>query len=381
MPPAAAAYVDPCNGQFPHAQRAGCCPIQITIANRTVAAGANKRTATASGVLPTGLQDSISTSDIAFLNIVDHSRDHAFDLEGATPGALMTAVKSGVVQAGDAMGELAGRIDGADADMQRTINNIISAMESLVKVGVITTVHAESQGNYLRLWAIACKKTKLLGKPIVVLEGDKLAAELLADGKKTRLSVERLTTEQLFDACLYQWGLLAHVLGILPMEISAMFVFEASYLLRLRHGESFWVAQEYFIACLDNLDHQRCKVHEVANYDRGVMLADAKRFAEHFSSAYGEATGAAPLINESGTHKPPWSKLCQPAASRANCCPYYNRNKAHDNPKHLDSTGKCIFRHLCNHWVLDKGPSGRCLSADHGFHNCDHPAKCDAAVA
>jgi hypothetical protein len=380
MPPAAA-YIDPCNGQFPHRQAAGCCPLQITIANRVVVAGANTRTATAAGVLPSVLQDSFATADISFLNIVDHSRDHTFDLAGATPGELMTAVRSGVVQAGDAMGDLAGRIAGETPDNQRTINNIMSAMESLVKIGHIATATADCQGNMLRLWAIACKKTKLLGRPIIVLEGDQLAAELVAEGKKSRLSVERLTTEQLFDSCIYQWTLYAHVLGVMPMELSAMFVFEAVYVLRLRHGESFWVAQEYLIACLDNLDRQRCKVADVANFDRGVMLADATRFADHFSSAFGEASGAVPLANAGTGNKPPWNNQCQPGNSRANCCPYYNRNKAHDNPKHLDSTGKCIFRHLCNHWVTDKGPSGRCLATDHGWHNCSNASKCDTPLA
>ena len=102
---------------------------------------------------------------------------------------------------------------------------------------------------------------------------------------------------------------------------------------------------------------------------------------------YAEKSGGdgVPLVDESNTTgKPPYNGQCQPATSRANCCPYFNRNKAHDNPKHLNSRGNCIFRHVCNHWVDNKGPSGRCLGSagqpGHGWYNCDNPNKCDKAL-
>ena len=257
----------------------------------------------------------------------------------------------------------------------------------MVSIGFIAKGPSEANGNFLRLWAISVKKTKALGQPIVVLDGATFGEEFFKEGHKNKATVERLTTEQYFDAALYQFNLFAHVTGVMPMEILSVFVHEVAYLTRIKHGKSFWVAQEYFIACLDLLDRQTCKAAEIANHDRGVMLENAGRLAQKFIEAYSEKSGGlgVPLVDEPHSSvKVPFNGLCQPANSKANCCPYFNRNKAHDNPKHLDSRGKCIFRHVCNHWVDNKGPSGRCLntagSDGHGWHNCDNPNKCDKAL-
>ena len=385
MPPAAPPYVDPCNGHFSHRQAVLCCPIERVRANRTAANGT--RTATVGDVLPDSLQGTITSTDMAFLNIVDHSADQAFDFQNATVAGLMEAVKGGVISAGDAMYTMALRIPTANAADQSTLQSCVSAIKDLVAVGHVARGSAGTVGNFLRLWAISVKKTKALGQPIVVLDGSTFGEEFFKDGQRNKATVERLTTEQYFDAALYQFNLFCHVTGVMAMEISSVFLHEVAYLTRVKHGKSFWVAQEYLIACLDLLDRKACKAQSIPNHDRGVMLGNAERLAQRFIEAYTEKAGghSVPLVDEgSSSGKPPFNGQCQPASSKANCCPYFNRNKAHDNPKHLDSKGKCIFRHLCNHWVDNKGPSGRCLNSTgsdgHGWHNCDNPNKCDKAL-
>ena len=79
MPPA---YSDPCNGHFTHRLVAGFCPIEKVWSNRTVTGTA--RSATVGDVLPDSLQGTITSTDMAFLNIMDHSLDEAFDFTGAT---------------------------------------------------------------------------------------------------------------------------------------------------------------------------------------------------------------------------------------------------------------------------------------------------------
>ena len=382
MPPA---YVDPCNGHFPHRQAAGCCPIEKVRANRTITGSV--RTATVGDVLPETLQGTITSTDMAFLNIVDHSADQAFDLQNASTENLMEAVKGGVISAGDAMSTMAIRIPTASAADQSTLKNCVSVIKDLVSIGHVAKANAGTQGNYLRLWAIAVKKTKALGQPIVVLDGAALGEDFFKDAHKNKATVERLTTEQYFDAALYQFGLFSHVTGVMPTEILSVFIHEVGYLTRIKHGKSFWVAQEYLIACLDLLDRKVCKASAIPNHDRAIMMDNAERLALKFIEAYSEKSGGVgvPLVDESNkSGKSPFNGQCQPATSNANCCPYFNRNKAHDNPKHLDSRGKCIFRHVCNHWVDNKGPSGRCLgtagSAGHGWWNCDNPNKCDKAL-
>ena len=80
-------------------------------------------------VLPESLQGTISSTDMAFLNIVDHSSDQAFDFDNATVAALMEAVKGGVISAGDAMSTMALRISGATAADQSTLTSCISAIK------------------------------------------------------------------------------------------------------------------------------------------------------------------------------------------------------------------------------------------------------------
>ena len=43
----------------------------------------------------------------------------------------------------------------------------------------------------------------------------------------------------------------------------------------------------------------------------------------------------------------------------------------------LTAEGKCKYDHVCDQWVTDKGPKGRCLSAKHKRGECDNPNKCD----
>lgn len=382
MPPA---YNDPCNGHFPHRLAAGCCPIEKTRANR--ATTGNTRAATVGDVLPESLHGSISSADMAFINIIDHSVDSTFNFDTATVEELMVAVKGGVISAGDAMSTMALRIPTAAPADQNTLRSCVSAVKDLVAIGHVAKGSAETNGNFLRLWAISVKKTKALGQPIVVLDGSTFGDDFFKEGQKNKAMVERLTTEQYFDAAIYQYVLFLHVTGVMAMEISSVFLHEIAYLTRVKHGKTFWVAQEYLIACLDVLDRGKCKASEIPNFDRGVMLGNAERLAQRFIENYTEKAGGVgvPLVDESGTStKPPFNGQCQPVKSGSNCCPYFNRNKAHDNPKHLDSRGKCIFRHLCNHWVDDKGPSGRCLNTagtpGHGWYNCDNPRKCDAAL-
>jgi hypothetical protein len=373
MPPA---WTDPCNGHFSHELIRGKCPIEIAAANRVVTGG--RRSAAVGGILPSSLQDAISTSELAYLNTVDHTTDVGFDFAGSTIQELYDAAKAGVINAGDAMGELGGRIPSANAADQTTIGHTISALENLVKVGHIVKNPSSITGNYLRVWSITTKKMKRLSGPILVVEGNSFTFEGSGDSdkKSAKFSVDRMSTERLFDACIYQWTLLVHTLGIMPLEISASFVFDTVHLLRVRHGEDFWTAQEYFIACLDLLDRNKIKADQVPNHDRGVMLSDARRFGEQFK---GLAANASRPTKE-GSETKEWNGEFQsPGNSKVQPCPYFNNGKKHD-AKHLTSAGKCIFRHVCNHWVSDKGPGGRCESGDHNWPKCDHAQKCDKKV-
>ena len=216
---------------------------------------------------------------------------------------------------------------------------------------------------------------KKMTGPIFVVEVNSIA---FVDGdtkteSKTKLSVDRLTSEPLFDAAVYQWSLFAHTLGMMTFEISAHFVFEVAHAIRIKHGEDFWTAQEYFIACLDLLDKKLVKASGIPNHDRSVMLSDARRYGEMIAAKF---SGSNKDIDSSGPSssgvKTFNGEFQDPTNTKIQPCPYFNSGKPHD-PKHLTASGKCVFRHVCNHWVTGKGPGGRCESPSHSYKSCNHP--------
>ena len=375
MPPAPV-YRDPCNGQFPHPQRVGCCPIEIASANRVPAAGI--RPATVATPVPVGMTGAVTTQELAYLNTVDHTPDNAFDLAGSDVEALMIAAQSGVVDAGTILGELAMRIPGAaDADARGALVSSVTALKALIDTGVIQKSRAESNGNFLRLWGLSVKKVKQIDGPLTVLEPSGDDSSLMSVGEtstttnKSKILLPRLGSEMLFIMAVYQWTVLAHLYGVMPTEISSHFVFEVVFLLLVKHKYSFWTAQEYLIEVLDLLDKKVCTVANVFTHDRGVMLTNAERLGEAFADHFAKKNRHAPPLH--GTTI--WNGKCQPCDSKANLCQAYNRNKAHDRPEHLTKDGTCKFRHLCNRWVTDQGSSGKCMSADHGWYNCSNQNK------
>ena len=284
------------------------------------------------------------------------------------------------------MAELARRIPIApDADARNVLTSSVTALKAMIDTGVVLKTRGESNGNLLRLWVLSVKRVVALKGPLSTVDvgtgtTDQTVVGMASSGttNRTKIQIRRAQTEPDFDMAIYMFSTLAHMLGIMTLEISVHFMFEVVFALRAKHKENFWTAQEYLIECLDLVDRGICKAGVVANHDRNIMLDNARRLGLAFAEAAGRKKDplAAP-VEGGGT---PWNGRFQPAGSKAGLCQAFNRNKAHDNPKHLTADGTCRFRHLCNHWVKDKGPSGKCLDPGHGWHNCTNPEKCKEAL-
>ena len=323
--------------------------------------------------------------DLRFLNQIDHSTDSGFDLDGSSIDELMSAAQNGVIDGASCVAELARRIPGTggDADARGILTACITALKAMMDSGVVVKAGDDCNGNLVRLWALAVKRSMAMGGPMVVVNDTSnlevsLAEADLAAVAKAKLKINRAPTEATFDTAIYVWSTLAHSLGIMPLEISSHFVFEAAHSLRMKHKENFWTAQEYLIECFDLIDRKVCKAGDVANHDRNLVVDKARRLGAAFEEAHARKAEPAAAPVEGGGKV--WNQRFQHAKSKANLCQSYNRNHAHDNPKHLTADGTCRFRHLCNHWVSDKGPSGRCLRPDCAYWKCNNPAKCDAPL-
>ena len=72
-----------------------------------------------------------------------------------------------------------------------------------------------------------------------------------------------------------------------------------------------------------------------------------------------------------------WNDKDSPNANRI--CHTFNFKDAKHPAKHLYGDGCCKFKHVCMHWVSDKGKGGMC-EGDHPKYLCTNPNKCATAI-
>ena len=389
MPPAAApAYMDACNGQFNHAQTKGCCPIEITLNNAKITKGV--RATTDLGVLPPDFIDVLSPGDAAYLRQHDHTADLSFDIVKATHKELMEAVTDGRVTVDTAVGAFIIRLtDAADANERSEIRDYMGGLKEYRAIkGVSKARENDVKGNLLYLWAAVTKYVQNLGGGVAATDGPSLIADieklLAAEAESVqraapRLSIVRLNAESKFDAALMQWSLMTHLVGVMNTAIQAKFLWSVAYVTRHHSDMDFWATQEYFIACLDLIDRKICTVENVADKDRNVMISTATRLGCIQSGAV--SAGNKSTSDVSNVAKKVWNGSSKPntaANAKIKPCPVFNgRAGGTHNAGILDRNGACVFRHVCNGWVDDKGSGGMC-EGNHGRITgpCDNVHKC-----
>jgi hypothetical protein len=388
MPPVIA-YADPCNGQFSHTQAKGCCPIEVSLNNSKVTKGL--RSSTDLGVLPLDFVDILTSVDTAYLRQDDHTTDPSFDMGSALHKDLMMAVTDGRVSCEAAVAEFVNRLpSAADAAERAEIRDYMGGLKDFRAIkGPSKSRENDVKGNMLYLWAAVTKRVHIVGGSVATVGGDTIIAEIeklmAAESDAVRrvaprLSIVRLDTEAKFDAALMQWSLMVHLVGVMNSTIQARFLWSVAYLTRHHADLDFWAAQEYFIACLDLLDRKICTVENVADRDRNVMISNAQRLGSLQATAV--SGGSKAVVNTQTGVKKVWNgqfKPNTPANAKVKPCVVFNGKAGGvHNPGILDKNGSCVFRHVCNAWVDDKGSGGLCESDAHGRVSgpCDNAHKC-----
>jgi hypothetical protein len=331
------------------------------------------------GILPIEFADVVSPIDVAYLRQDDHTADPSFDLSGSTHKGLLLAVTDGRVTCEAAVAEFVNRLPmAADKAEREEIRDFMGGLKDLrVVKGASRSREDDVKGNLLYLWAAVAKKVQNLGGGVISAGGDstiiaeieKLMASDSDSGRRVapRLSIVRLDNEAKFDAAVMQWSLLTNLVGVMNSTIQSKFLWSVAFLTRHHADLDFWAAQEYLIACLDLLDRKVCTVETVANYDRNIMLSTASRLgAMQESAASGsKATSAAGGKSTAGTatNKKAWNGKAT-TNPRAKVCPIFNGKAGGvHQPNVLDKSGTCVFRHICNQYVDDKGAGGMCEGA------------------
>ena len=75
-----------------------------------------------------------------------------------------------------------------------------------------------------------------------------------------------------------------------------------------------------------------------------------------------------------------WNNKCS-RDPNATPCLAFNLGKEH-SARFLKKDGTCKHKHVCDHWVSNKGPGGRCLGTEgtpgHSRADCDNPHRCES---
>ena len=177
-----------------------------------------------------------------------------------------------------------------------------------------------------------------------------------------------------FSDVLMTWTMLLSGLGIASILVSGAFLREVVYD-PIADGTVTWEgAFELWLVYLEEVERTAGDEVNLANvYNRGAQDTMLKRAMERlpFRTSTGIFRGNGG--NGDGGEGPKWNGSFN--SKSAGTCLTFNLGKKQHPATCLNEKGGCKFNHVCDAFVGDKGPGGRCGSDKHGRQNCDNPAK------
>jgi len=151
------------------------------------------------------------------------------------------------------------------------------------------------------------------------------------------------------------------------------------------------VAFELMVVLMRKVENSANELN-IGNVVREVYLNSAMEEAIEAAKFYyavffrtREGTSREPLVGEKtdkGDKGPKWNNKFNHDKD-AKPCAAFNNGAAH-NAFQLKGDGGCRFGHVCDHWVSDKGPGGKCLGSagakGHARDACDNPNRSDSRL-
>ena len=310
----------------------------------------------------------------------------AYVFTGKGPDEIIQAVADRIADADDAIIHL-GVTAAASATTDALRNQCVAAtkvIESL-RGGRLGAAGARVDfGRYLYIFSTVQQYVATSVGDALTL-GDS-AAEKSGSPPTAKLRVP--SSADVFYESLTLWIMVCHATGAANALIATRFVHESVHLTVRRLGFSWMVAFELFVLYLERVDIPDGVVLNLstvlAQGGLDTLLAQANingavRFGSSFRSQGGG--GAAPDRRPTGGGGGGGVAYNGRGSSRADAgiCATFNFGRDH-KPSELNPDGSCKKRHVCNHYVNDKGKLGRC-EGDHIYGECTNPAGCSKAVA
>ena len=293
------------------------------------------------------------------------SVDLATDTAYATSQAVVQAASYGHCSVSEAAAELSRRLEAATEVLE--VNKIKGALDGL---RIVTDSAIQStQGVLMFVWSKVSN--------VVMKRGDGVTRLTTAGGQSSGGSRTSALTVTLSRPS--QWHEFFEMLHFFVLAIVALGLANASVVLKLvddvvwgtlRATKDTWeTVCELFMLYLEEIDRDPTRTVSMSNvFRRGgqdSLLVEARRKAAAF------------FRTRAGTAQPSGTTAGQASAkpngqfnkTTDKACVDYNMGRP---CKRIDATGKCLFNHICNQFVSDKGAWGVCGRAHARHSGCDY---------
>ena len=381
---------------------ASCPFLTRTRENSLVLAGAATATATAVSMLhllPLKFLRVLTRSVLDCLKTASLRPAAGTPVEIATMSSeqVARAVETGSVNVGDALREVVRRIATASTQIEisrlNALQGTLSSLERLganigsagvagdrgIMLGALTFAYAQA-GRIVRFGA----DTTAIAGPAAVsapADDDDVQTNLL------RATISRPTDMAEFADILHCWQMILHATGLCNVLSAGAFVRDVVFDTIRVQKQPWQVAHELLLVYLEFLETSSDAALSIATvYAQGsqdTLMARAVVQAERHYGVKRDQRIFRPSgklgddDDDSSNKVVKWSGGFN-TSGKCQACVVYNLGKTEHPARSLNSSGRCLFVHACDHWVSGKGKNGRC-GLKHPRVKCDNPNRIDQA--
>jgi hypothetical protein len=199
--------------------------------------------------------------------------------------------------------------------------------------------------------------------------------------KLLKAKILRPVSMEEFSEMLNIFIMICHATGLVNCLVLTEFLRVVVYDTISVQKNHWTVAHELMLAYFEELETTSDDTLTLVNILQRGSLDTFLRRAENRAAAEFPR-----IFRQRGSHVPPGGgdqvtftgKFSKSESAKP--CISFNLGKLHPQGS-LDEKGACKFRHVCDHFVNNKGPKGICGSIAHPRTRCDNPAKCDKPLA
>ena len=278
----------------------------------------------------------------------------------------------------------------SDTDKKKELMNNLKLIMSLKDLPGVSGAQADAGEPYgAYTWLLAMVVGFVTAGTIVAKSTLGPASSSASSGAGSRHTAKLLRPKSLLDFFevmnLYIMFYTSLGFGATTL-ITQFFEFVVFDTIRIRKKD-WYVAFELLVVLLRKVeDSVELTIGTVMQevYLNGAMEEAMEAAKVHFAAFFRPRGGIplSPLLDmgtkDNGVVEVKWNGKFN-TKPEARPCFAFNNGEEHDH-RSLTADGTCKFAHVCDHWVSDQGPGGKCLgkkgTAGHARHACDNPSQC-----